>query len=171
MFIAPTSSFVRPADTTQYSAGDLIANSTTAGSVVPLSFNVERLHGSGIIRRVLIHKTNATVTAAIFNLHLYHRAPTVTNGDNGAFAVDTTAYWIGTVACDMTSSSEVVTSVSSAQGYVISTGYGFDCPVSGLASSTFQAPLALYALISAGTSGTYTPVSAEVFKVTLEIEG
>jgi hypothetical protein len=30
--------FTRPSDTTAYASGDLVANSTTAGSVVPMSF-------------------------------------------------------------------------------------------------------------------------------------
>lgn len=38
MIFTPFYTFTRPADTTQYAAGDLIANSATAASVVPLSW-------------------------------------------------------------------------------------------------------------------------------------
>ena len=46
-------SFTRPANTTAYTSGYLIANSTTAGSVVPLSLPVARKFGAaGKINRV-----------------------------------------------------------------------------------------------------------------------
>src|SRR5688572_29350805 len=38
--VAASATFNRPADTTAYSIGDLVANNTAAGSVTPLSFTV-----------------------------------------------------------------------------------------------------------------------------------
>jgi hypothetical protein len=41
-------SFTRPADATAYASGDIVANSVTAGSVVPLNFpNVSNGIGQG----------------------------------------------------------------------------------------------------------------------------
>lgn len=175
MFICAQASFTRPSDTTQYAQNDLVANSTTAGSVTPLKFNVDRVNGRGQIRRVVIAKSNASATAANFNLHLYSRAPTPTNGDNGAFAVDTSMYWIGTVACDLSSAGEAVTSVSLAKGFTITGGLQFDAEVmgapSGTAPNTMRPDNVIYGLIETATSATYTPTSGETFKVTLEIEG
>ena len=51
-----TDSFTRPANTTQYTAADLVANNATAGSVVPLTFNT----GRGGIRIKGVHITNQT---------------------------------------------------------------------------------------------------------------
>ena len=39
-FFNQSQSFTRPGDTTPYASGDLVANSTTAGSVVPLTFTI-----------------------------------------------------------------------------------------------------------------------------------
>ena len=64
MIITPTDSFTRPANTTQYAANDLVANSTTAGSVVPLSFPTNQIRLQGIIRRVRLYKSAASATAA-----------------------------------------------------------------------------------------------------------
>lgn len=43
-----TATLTRPADTAAYAIGDLIANSTTAASVLPLSFSVGRFDGSDL---------------------------------------------------------------------------------------------------------------------------
>jgi hypothetical protein len=78
----------RPADTTAYASGDLIANSTTAGSVIPIRFQ-----GScgGEFSQLQIRKSTTTTTGANFRLWLFslvegQAEPTVTNGDNGALA-------------------------------------------------------------------------------------
>jgi hypothetical protein len=70
--------------------GDLVANSTTAGSVTPLAFTVARQNGgTGAIRRARLstNKTGLAGTEA-FRLHLFKTSPTPVNGDNGAFSVN-----------------------------------------------------------------------------------
>lgn len=77
--------FTRPADTTPYAAGDLIANSTTAGSVAPLSFTgatMGGLGGNGVIDGAVLGKS--TSAAATIRTHWFKTSPAVTNGDNGA---------------------------------------------------------------------------------------
>lgn len=160
IIVAPQSSFTRPANTTQYADGDLVANSATAGSVTPLKFSMNGLGRSGIVRRARISKTTNVATAATFSLHLFDSEPTVGNGDNGALAVATNLdSWLGKIAVDMSSGAEagasaVITQVSAA------VAIGVSKPVAGGV---------IYGLIEAG--GTYTPGSAEVFTVHLEIEG
>src|SRR5215207_5972656 len=52
-------SFVRPANTTAYAIGDLVANSTTAGSVTPLSVTGARVaNGTGSIVYAGLRKSN-----------------------------------------------------------------------------------------------------------------
>ena len=83
--VIPAPRMTRPADTTAYASGDLVANSTTAGSVVPLVFT-----GGGTpmrAQRIIMRTSNNTVTNKNYQLFLFSAAPTVTNGDNGAFAV------------------------------------------------------------------------------------
>ena len=47
-----TATLTRPADTTAYASGDLVANSTTAGSVTPLTFNAGASQGSVLFARI-----------------------------------------------------------------------------------------------------------------------
>jgi hypothetical protein len=88
-----SSNFTRPNDTTAYASGDLVANNTTAGSVTPLSWDVHRSpSGSFRVNRVKVKKSGAVVTNASFRLHLYSTAPTVANGDNGAWSSSEAGY-------------------------------------------------------------------------------
>ena len=90
--LRPTASFTRPANTTAYDVGDLVANSTTAGSVAAMTFAVAAsAAGKGLIRSVKIDKAGV---AATFRAHFFSAAPTVANGDNGAFST-TKANYLG----------------------------------------------------------------------------
>jgi hypothetical protein len=91
------SPYQRPADTNNYAAGDLIANSATAGSVVPMNFEVARVEGgTGSIRRARIFSSALTDINAAVRLHLFRNSPVVANGDSGAFSVNgLTALYMG----------------------------------------------------------------------------
>ena len=86
----PTSVLTRPADTTSYSQNDLIASSTTAGSIVVPSFAIANAAGGAIIPRIRL-TTNKTSgwDGVTLRVRLWSVAPTYTNGDNGAYAVAT----------------------------------------------------------------------------------
>ena len=90
-------SFTRPADTTTYASGDLVANSTTAGSVVAMNFGVTPRLGHGLfINRVKVTKTAGPVANGTVRVHFFDDvAVAVTNGDNAAFAPTTSASYIG----------------------------------------------------------------------------
>lgn len=158
MIISPSYTFTRPANTTQYSANDLVANSATAGSVVPMQFGAPQLNGRGKVFRVSLFKDVETTTAASFKIHLFSASPVVTNGDNGAFAVSTAANYLGAVSIDQ-SSGATATSTDLWKDATVSPNIGFSVPNSG----------AIYGLLEA--IGTYTPASGESFTVTLDIEG
>lgn len=149
-------SFTRPADTTAYASGDLVANSTTVGSVAPLNFPAcsNGIGRSMQIRRVRIGKSGAGVTNASFRVHLFNVLPTVsTNGDNGAITIATgAAKYLGKV--DVTVD-QLFTDGAAGQATT-----EINCfPVGGASN--------LYGLLEA--RGAYTPASAEVFTVSLEI--
>lgn len=152
----PSANFTRPADTTAYAVGDLVANSTTAGSVAAMQFTAARVAaGSFMLRRCKIAKSGTGVTSALFRLHLFTAAPaTVTNGDNGAFSVSGVADYLG--AFDVTVDRAFTDGAA-----------GVGVPVSG---SEITVKLAsgqiIYGLLEA--RGAYTPGNAEVFTVTLE---
>lgn len=162
MHVTPVFSFTRPANTTQYAQNELVANSATAAEVVPMRFGVSNVQGRGKIVRVKLFTDNEAVTTATFNLHLFAQAPVPTNGDNAAFAVSTSAHFIGTVACDLATGA-FVTTTDKHKGFVITGGLCFDLLAMGGEGS-------IYGLLETASAATYTPASGEVFKVTLEIE-
>ena len=153
-----SNSFTRPSDTTAYASGDLVANSTTAGSVTAISIGNVAFNdqGSAIIRRVALRKSGTSTTNASFRVHLFRATVTCANGDNGAFSTSGVADYIG--ACDVTI------------GQAFTDGaIGFGVPNTG---SEFMVRLAggsaqkIYALIEARAA--YTPSSAEVFTLVVD---
>lgn len=153
-----SSSFTRPADVTAYAAGDLVANSVTAGSVTPLVFRLG--YGKTIkVSQASILINSSTNTNAEFLLHLYSSSPTVTNGDNGAW-LSTSSGYIGSIALDATTFafSDNVTGV----GTYVNTLVGL--PLIAEGDTNYN----VYGLLSA--TAAYTPTSGGVFTVTLNGE-
>lgn len=96
VYIPAAVSFTRPNDSTAYSGqtstqpGDVIANSTTAGSVSAPSFAIPSISGSGNAEGVisLVEVQVDLGFYATIRAHLFKTtAPTVANGDNGRLAV------------------------------------------------------------------------------------
>lgn len=154
--------FTRPADTTAYAAGDLVANSTTAGSVIPLSFtNAVRTAGDCLrIERVRVEKSGASLTNAAFRLHLFESSPTPTVGDNGVFnnagalATNNVLNHAGTFPVTMSWSGS-----DGAMGIGVPTT-GAGATVSPTSGTT------IFGLLE--VTGAYTPASGEVFYVVIE---
>jgi hypothetical protein len=166
-FVTVSQTLTRPSDTTPYTSGDLIANSTSAGSVAPIELlSVARATGEAIrIERVRLRKTGTSLTNASFRVHLFRLLPVPSAGDNAAFdngsgvlaLADITGY-IGTVDITMGYAATI-----GARGVgVPSTGSGITCEAAG--SSGHET--SLWALIEA--RGAYTPTSGEVFTLTIE---
>jgi hypothetical protein len=158
MVTNPTATITRPANTEPYASGRLVANSTTAGSVVFGTLTVARVAaGSFMLRRIKLHKSGTGTTNASFRVHFFRSAPaTVTNGDNGAFSVSGVADYLG--AADVTIDRAFTDGAA-----------GFGVPVVGsemsikLASGT----TVVWALEARGA---YTPASEEVLTVAAEVE-
>jgi hypothetical protein len=151
----PSASFARPNDTTAYAAGDLVANSTTAGSVVPMQIPLGNQFPNGMTRlnRVRLIKSGTGVANATFRVHLYESSPTPANGDNGAWSTDQAAHWLGSI--------DIAAMLAFTDG---AAGTGA-APAGGemflkLAGKT------VYALIAA--LGAYTPAANETFTLILE---
>lgn len=149
-----SASVTRPADTVAYASGDLLANSTTAGSVVPLSIPAGRGNGLSVrIRRVRIAKTGTSITSASFRVHLFAASPTVANGDNGVFSTNNAATYLGSV------------DVTVGQAF---TDGAFGATTTEINFAPASNGHTVYGLIEVRAA--YTPVSAEVFTVTLEAD-
>jgi hypothetical protein len=99
------SSFTLPSTTTAYSAGQLMANSATAGSVLVPSFTLQDLGLSTIISRGQLQINDSTSTAwggQTITIDLWSAAPTFTNGDRGTYLPATnTDFHLATFTCVM----------------------------------------------------------------------
>lgn len=156
-----SATFTRPADTTAYTAGDLVANSTTAGSVALMSWVIP--DGGFFLRRVKLTKSNGgAITNAQFRLWLTtDSAITFTNGDNGALSIaSSTLSAADVLACvDIT----VDCALTGAQDSGWAT---FDDGLHPLfASSWANGVGTIYGFLEARAA--YTPGNAEVFTVYL----
>ena len=148
--------FNRPADTSAYAVGDLIANNTTAGSVAALVLDVGRAAGIPFVgRRVRLKSDDTAFKNATIRVHLFRNQPTPTVGDNGVFNTSETYAvpendYIGYV--DVTLSQQFS-----------------DGMVKGFASVDFiSSPVGttIWALLETRTA--VTPQSAKLFHLTLE---
>jgi hypothetical protein len=96
-----SATFTRPATAPTYASGQLVANSATAGSVVPMQFTVARANdGTGMVRRCTLLKSSTGLTGASFRIHLYRASPTPSNGDTGVWLTNNAANYLG--SCDVT---------------------------------------------------------------------
>lgn len=149
-----SASFTRPANTTAYASGQLVANSTTAGSVTPLVLQAARVNGgSGRLLRANLLKSGTSVTNASFRVHVYKTLPTPANGDGGAWST-TQSNYLGAF--------DVVVDKAFTDG---AAGNGIPLVGTAIVFDTVTGAN-LYGLVEARAA--YTPASAEVFTVTLE---
>ena len=156
------SSFTRPANTTAYVSGYLVANSTTSGSVVALSFaSVARNAGDCVrIERARINTSNALLTNASFRLHLFEGTPVPSVGDGAAFnssGVLSTSGIAGYLG-----SFSITLSNSGSDG---SNGRGIPDTGSAITASPTSGTT-IYGLLEA--TAAYVPTSASTITVTLE---
>lgn len=156
--LSPSTTFTRPADTTPYSIGDLVANSTTAGSVAAMQLTLARVAAGAVsVRRIRLRKSTTSLTSASFRIHAYASDPAaasgISNGDNAAWLTKKAGY-LGHVDITMDKA------FSDAAG-----GEGVPSIGSELSAKLASGQL-VYFLIEARAA--YTPGNAEVF--TLEAE-
>lgn len=150
-----SNTITRPNDTTAYTSGDLVANSTTANLVTPFSFRIP--YGWGLkVHRVSLLRSATSVTNASFRVHLYKDSPTVANGDNGAWS-STVSGWQGST--DVTGTAPAFSDSASAIGVFVN-------------NSVFTPQIILtdvdqyiYGLLEA--RGAYTPAAQETFIIRL----
>ena len=152
----PTSVLTRPANTTAYASGQLIASSTTAGSIVVRSFAIATSAGGAIIPRLRLTTNAPTGWGAVnLSINLWSTAPTYTNGDGGAYAPATGyAIWLANILMALTQ-------------------FGDGAVGSGSITSANQMSLKL----SSGTSvfwdlkilSAATPITGQTFTLTAEV--
>lgn len=93
--------------TTAYTAGQLIANNATAGSIVVPFFTIPMGYKTAAITRIRLSTNDSTSTAwgaASITVDFWSAAPTFTNGDRAAFSPATgTALHLAAFTCTMSS--------------------------------------------------------------------
>lgn len=159
-----STTIVRPANTTAYTAGDLVADNVTAANVTNFVFaNAVRSAAECFrIERCRLRKSTALLTNASFRVYLFRAAQAVNVGDNGVLNnvgvlamanVDNLVGWFD-IVMDRAG-------VAGARGVgVPAVG---PCIITQPAAGT-----SLYALVE--VLGPYVPGSAETFAITLEGE-
>ena len=156
--VVTAASFTRPANTTSYAFGQLVANSATAASVTPVAITAAKaVNTPGVILRCRLQKTGTGLTNAIFRLHLYNTLPAVTNGDGAAWLSSQSAGYIGSM--------DVTVDKAMSDGAI---GIGIATTGAGLCFVPATGTQTIYGLLEARAA--YTPVSGESFTVTVEVQ-
>ncbi len=152
--------FTRPANTTAYAVGTLVANSTTAASVTALTLACARkAGGTGLIRRARLSSSSPAAVNANFRVHLFKTAPTPTVGDGGAFAGN-----VNGVAAIHLGMLDVTLDRAFSDG---AKGIGTPSIGSEIVFDAGAGSASLYALVEARSA--YTPGAGEVFTLALEV--
>jgi hypothetical protein len=156
----PTSTLTRPANTTAYTAGDVISSNTTAASAVVPSFTAAGgSAGSGsIISFILTTNKTSGMGGLGFAIDLWSAAPTYTNGDNGVYQPMATgaANWLG-------SASFTTTTQATDGAYAVGVPDAVGAIDFALASGT-----AIYWTLT--TQAAFTPASGQTFTLTARVQ-
>ena len=159
--VTVTGTVTRPADTTQYAAGDVISNSTSAPVVITFPGCARVNAGGGvIIGAQCVDDTNQTTKAT---LELWLFDTTVTPDNDNAVFTPTDAELLTLVGIIRFSTWFVGDATAAAGGNAVA--------LATLANPlTFKCGAALTALLGVlVVRNAYTPVSAEVFSIRLRI--
>lgn len=165
LIVASGNTVTRPNDTTAYSSGDFIGNSTTAASctLANSGFTVASARANDIPGRLIkcILQISGTVAAnAVFRVHIFNSNPLSSapaNGDNGVFNMSSAAGYLGRF--------DVTVNQVFGNGCV-----GFGTPTEGnyVDFTPATGTQNLFAVLEARAS--FTPIAQEVFTLTLITE-
>ncbi len=173
----------RASGTTQYAAGDIVANSTSASLVVPLKFPACRTaNGSGIITGGRMIKSDDDVTAASFRLWLLTKQPFAAGSypaDNAALVLTYAAlgYLIGYMDFSTFVDAGSATSGNVAMSAAAHREMPFNCERAArmptddsviVGGKFYDGTKLIYGVLEA--VGTYTPATLEEFTIWLDVQ-
>lgn len=155
-------SFTRPADTNQYSAGDVVCDSTSAPTILTFTgATKDGLAGSSIIQSATITSSANQTTLPDLQLWLFDTAPAAVN-DNAAFAPsDSELNKLIAIISFPQAQFVVANSASGASGNVVCNAQGLWLPFNTTAASNGSIFSQLV------VRNAYTPVSGESFQIRL----
>jgi hypothetical protein len=150
--------FTRPSDTTAYTAGDVVSNSTTATTPQPLASAVPSGQGGEVIAiRLVTDKKSVTPKMRV---HLYNASTITVAADNAAFKdlyIDNSKY-LGSVDLPAMVTGADTTNSTQSRSQVT----GIFHPIRGAAGSG-----TIYYVLE--TLDAFTPASGEKFTLTLYV--
>lgn len=152
-----TASYTRPNDTTQYAAGDVLSDSTSAPTV--LTFKGAIRDGNSTLKAAICVDSVPAGTKPDLELWLFHTTVTPVN-DNDAFTI--------TDAEALTLVAIVPFAVADFKASALNCACqktGLDIPLRGAVDSKAGRTQDLYGIVVA--RNTYTPAALEVFQFTL----
>jgi len=157
VLIRPSVSFTRPSDTTAYTAGDLVASSTSADvvNVNPMFFTTGTSGQTLYVRRAVASVTTSSTVNPNFRLHLFTSQPKVSGGDNAAIAMTPGINWFCAIDINMFTSNPFT-----------GTNSGIGSPNNGSECAVIPPEGGIYGLLEA--RGAYQPNASIVFTITLE---
>ena len=157
-----TDGFVRPADTTQYTAADVVSNSAVALATRMLRFkDCARFDGgTGIIYSALLLDSIDAATNPNFDLVLFTTDKITLSADNAVSTVadDEIKYIVGAIQFDGTTAANISTPGGNLVVKAVGLGQAFKCDDNSRD---------LYGLVL--DRGAYTPSSSERFDFKLSI--
>lgn len=158
---AVTAGFTRPADTTQYTANDVVSNSTSATALLVFRNCVRAPGGTGLLYSAIMFDSVDASTNPNFDLILFAGGTQLTLAVDNAASTITDLELLGVVAA-ITFDGTTATNVATAGGNLIikatSIGQAFTCAPNDAN---------LYGLVI--DRGAYTPASGERFDFKLLI--
>ena len=153
--------FTRPADTTQYAAGDALSdNATTPTAATFLLSGLSTVMGSGgMIDAVTLYKSDSDLTGASFQVNFFDTQPAAAGWEDNAAIAITDAEWKRCIGF-----AQLVTGTDSS---AVQTGDVFCKSNLNLPYEYVTGDSPIYPVIT--LLGTYTPASAEA--ITLVVSG
>lgn len=149
-------SITRPADTTDYAAGDVIG--TAATHLITLTADGLLERGKGIIFKSSVISTASPATLASLELWLLKR-PIAAQADNAAFAITDAEAVEVIAAIPLTNTRVGLASGNTVYESAENAAYGFELPV-------FVKNLTAVLVVR----NAYVPISAEVFTVNVSVD-
>lgn len=146
-------SYTRPADTTTYAVGDVVADSTSAATILTFTGMAREAGGGGVLQNAVMIDSIAATVKAYFELVLLDTAPTMQN-DNAAWAPSDAELRkvVAVIAFDGTAANAFKS--TSNGGFVASAAQSLSYKCAAGSTS-------LYGIVVARNA--YVPASAEVF--------
>lgn len=152
-------SYTRPADTTAYAAGDVVANSTSAATILSFTGFARAPGLGGVVQNAVLIDSVAAATKPWLELYLFDTAPTMQN-DNAAWAPSDAELekCLGVIVFDGTATNAFKTT---SNGGLVASG------AVSLSMQCASGSSTLYGILVARNA--YVPASGEKFVVRLSV--